>query len=74
MVRESHCLERILVVLPLLIHYCFYSCSKKFNMDGGFVRATSDNLPRVDSLMLLEFASKAEEYISAEIRNIKSDG
>jgi len=42
-------------------------------MDGGFVRATSDNLPRVDSLMLLEFASKAEEYISAEIRNIKSD-
>ena len=42
-------------------------------MDEGFVEARSDNLPRVDAFMLMQFASTCEDFISAEIRNVKSD-
>jgi len=41
--------------------------------EEGYVQARSDNLPKVDAYMLVEFASTAEDFIAAEIRNIKSD-
>jgi len=41
--------------------------------EGGFSQGRSDNIPKVDAFMLIEFAQTCDDYISAEIRNIKSD-
>ena len=37
------------------------------------MEARSDNLPRVDAFTLMQVASTYEDFISAEIKNVKSD-
>ncbi|CAG9763417.1 unnamed protein product [Ceutorhynchus assimilis] len=41
-------------------------------MTEGFIKAQSDNLPLVDSLMIAEFFSKNELFTSAEQRGVKA--
>lgn len=41
-------------------------------MDKGFVKAQSDNLPKVVSVMLALFYSENSSFTSAEIRGVKA--
>ena len=41
-------------------------------MEPGFVKADSRNLPEVNHLMIAEFFSKSDLYLSAEIRAVKN--
>ncbi|KAF5308208.1 hypothetical protein FQR65_LT06388 [Abscondita terminalis] len=41
--------------------------------DTEFVKAQSDNLPKLDSFMLVEFFNENKLFTSAEIRGIKAD-
>lgn len=40
--------------------------------DTDFVKAQSDNLPKVDSLMIAEYFASSKKYTSAEICGIKA--
>lgn len=41
-------------------------------MTEGFVKAQSDNLPLVDSIMVADFFSKSDLFMSAEQRGVKA--
>ena len=41
-------------------------------MDPGYVKADSRNLPDVNHVMVAEFFSKSDLYVSAEIRAVKN--
>ena len=41
-------------------------------MEPGYVKADSRNLPEVNHLMIAEFFSKSDLYLSAEIRAVKN--
>lgn len=40
-------------------------------MEEGFIKGSSDNLPRVDSLMVAQYFIGNQEFTAAEIRGIK---
>ncbi len=40
--------------------------------EQGYLKAQSDNLPKVDSIMIAEFFSKSVLFSSAEIRGLKA--
>lgn len=40
-------------------------------MDKGFLKGQSDNLPRVDSLMVAQYFMKNQDFTAAEIHGIK---
>lgn len=41
-------------------------------LESGFVKATSSNLPKVDSAMVFEFYRDNPDFFSAEMRNVKA--
>ena len=41
-------------------------------MEAGYVKADSRNLPDIDHLMIAEFFSSSDLYLSAEIRSVKN--
>lgn len=41
-------------------------------MEPGYVKADSRNLPAVNHLMIAQFFSKSDLYLSAEIRAVKN--
>lgn len=43
-----------------------------FNMEQGFVKANSTNLPEIDAVMLGFFFASNTDFCSAEFRNIKT--
>ena len=43
-----------------------------FIMEAGFVKADSRNLPDINHFMVVEFFSKSDFYLSAEIRAVKN--
>lgn len=40
-------------------------------MEKGFTKGQSDNLPRVDSLMVAQYFIKNKDFTAAEIRGVK---
>lgn len=42
--------------------------------DSGFVKAQSDNLPKVDAFMLAAFINTNSQFIGAELRGKKQRG
>lgn len=40
-------------------------------MEPGFLQAQSDNLPRIDSFMLMNFIGQNPDFVGIEIRGIK---
>ena len=41
-------------------------------MEAGYVKADSRNLPDIDHLMIAQFFSRSDLYLSAEIRAVKN--
>lgn len=41
--------------------------------EQGYFKAQSDNLPKVDSIMIAEFFSRNVLFSSAEIRGVKAN-
>ena len=41
--------------------------------DQGYLKRQSDNLPKVDSIMVAEFCSKSDVFSVAEIRGVKAN-
>lgn len=40
--------------------------------DSGFLRAQSDNLPKVDAIMMASFIAGNSDFLSAEFRGFKA--
>ncbi|GBP59738.1 hypothetical protein EVAR_36523_1 [Eumeta japonica] len=41
-------------------------------MEEGFTKAKSSNLPRINSLMLMDFVASKKDFYLAEFRNVKT--
>lgn len=41
-------------------------------MENGFVQGQSDNLPKIDSLIMFSFLGRNPDFVGAEVRGVKT--
>ena len=58
--------------VDVLSYYFSYYFILIVTMEAGYVKADSRNLPDIDHLMIAQFFSRSDLYLSAEIRAVKN--
>ena len=63
----------IFVIANKYVHYFIKEIDcKTIKMKKGYIRGSSDNVPKIDLDMLLEYVTSNESSFSAEMRGVKA--